>query len=381
MRILLINYEYPPVGGGGGEVSRFHAEGFASRGHDVKVLTVKWDNLPSRETVRPGLEIHRIRAFRKSANRCTPPRMAAFTILGTIAAARICRRWRPDIIHCHFAVPVAPVGYFLNILFDVPFFVTLHGGDVPGHQPKDTAAYFRIIAPPVKHILKKAALCIAVSEHLGERAIKGYGLENVQVIHNGVNLEMFYPRKSERNWRETRFVFAGRFSRVKRLQVLVEAVKILSEEHPEKFSVTLIGGGPEENNLRKAISENKLGTYIEFAGWKSRAVLADILRRSDVFVLPSEMEGMPMSCLQAMSTGLPIAGTRIRGILEVVKEEQTALLAEPGDAKSLAGIMSRFISTPALIEKLGARGREIVLTHYRWESVITKYLERMGSIL
>jgi len=381
MRILVVNYEYPPVGGGGGEVSRVLSEGFALRGHQVKVLTSRWGILPRAESPRRGLDIQRIFAFRKSADHCTPARMAAFALLAAPRAVGVAMNFLPDVVHCHFAVPVAPVGWFVRLIERVPFIVTMHGGDVPGHQPQETDAWFRWIRRPMGFILRKAFACAAVSHHLAERARQGYGLPEVLEIPNGVDSDFFNPRgaPSPRRDNRIRCVFAGRFSPEKTLHVLLEAIAIVRKNFGLDVHLSLVGAGPEEQNLRRRIQALGLGSCVAVTGWVPREMVAAALHSSDIFVLPSRIEGMPMACLQAMAAGLPIVASRNPGALEVVREGENGIFAPVGDAAALADGIARLAGDPEMRRRMAARSREIAWADFRWDVIIDRYLDLFES--
>lgn len=380
MRILVINYEYPPVGGGGGEVSQFLAEGYSQNGHDVRILTAHWDGLPKNEIVHDRLSINRIFAFRKDADRCSPFRMAAFALMALPEAFLIARKWRPDIVHCHFAVPVAPVGFFLKCLFHIPFVVTLHGGDVPGHQPAQTGKYFRFIKPMTGMILKRAEGIVAVSEHLRELAENAFPGVSIQLIPNGVDVDLYHPAPDDEKTKKMQFIYVGRFNREKRLDILLEATRNLLDSGKREFSVRLVGAGPLEKDLREKIKDWNLTETVCFTGWISREKVAVELRNSHVFALPSEHEGMPIACLQAMASGLPIIGTKIRGIQQIVRDRENGILTDVGDAGSLARGMGYLIDHPELCKQWGQNNREMAYRDFRWDVVVANYLDLFERI-
>jgi len=391
MRILVINYEYPPIGGGGADATKGLAEGYAKRGHETIVLTARWNALPRLEKVNDCLAIHRIFAFRKAIAHCTPPRMLAFMLLGIPPAIRLARNWKPDVIHCHFAIPVGFIGLVVKKFIGIPYVVTLHGGDIPGHVPEQTDRYYALVKPLANRVVKNASFCVAVGAGLQKLAIEKYSRPDILYIPNGVDVEMFKPRGDRAPHEATRIVFAGRFNPEKGLNRLIEAVKLLEGRgitNPavanalaeSAYSVEVYGGGPLEREMKTLSTNYGLDHRIRFMGWVKREELSVRLGEADIFVIPSDIEGMPLGCLQAMASGLAIVGSRTFGISEVVRDGENGILVEVGDVRGLADALERLLNDRALIRKMGERGRQIIFEEFRWDVIVEQYLNLFGRL-
>jgi glycosyltransferase involved in cell wall biosynthesis len=176
MRILVLNYEHPPLGGGGGRLAAKVASGLASRGHQVRVLTAGMPQLP-KEALEQGFEIRRLRAFRRREDTCSVAEMALWVTAAIPAAITEVRRWKPDVIHAHFAVPTGAVAWMASKATGVPYVLTAHLGDVPGGVPEQTANLFRWIHPLTVPIWSGAVATTAVSSFVAGLAEKAYGLK------------------------------------------------------------------------------------------------------------------------------------------------------------------------------------------------------------
>ncbi|NOH00777.1 MAG: glycosyltransferase [Chloroflexi bacterium] len=146
MRILTLIHEFPPIGGGGGRAAYDICCELAARGHAVTVLTAHMDGLP-REEIQDGIRLVRIPSKRTEAFTASFETMFAFDLAGLWAGLALIWRFRPDVIHTHFAVPAGALAFVLSLLTGVPYILTAHLGDVPGGVPEKTAHWFKWLEP------------------------------------------------------------------------------------------------------------------------------------------------------------------------------------------------------------------------------------------
>ncbi|RMH44787.1 MAG: hypothetical protein D6694_05390, partial [Gammaproteobacteria bacterium] len=218
MRILTVIYEFPPVGGGGGKVAEDICYKLAARGHEVGVLTAHWGDLP-REEIRHGVRIWRIPSLRRWPYKGDMRAMLGYVLAAIPAGLRIIRRWQPDVLHTHFAVPSGAAAYALSRLSGLPYLLTAHLGDVPGGVPEKTDRWFRWVFPFTIPIWRRAAHIVAVSAFTRDLARRHYGVD-VQVIPNGVDTALLNPGEI-RVGNPPRILFAGRLSPQKNVPGLV----------------------------------------------------------------------------------------------------------------------------------------------------------------
>ncbi|HQN05064.1 MAG TPA: glycosyltransferase family 4 protein, partial [Anaerolineaceae bacterium] len=146
MRILVLCHEYPPLGGGGGRVAQDLSRGFVQQGHQVKLITPWFKDLPGTENDQ-GVEIIRIKSSRSQLFRADLKAMLGFVWASFWKGLQTARQWKPDVIHIHFAVPGGAAGYAISLLIGIPYVLTAHLGDVPGGVPEKTGKWFRWIFP------------------------------------------------------------------------------------------------------------------------------------------------------------------------------------------------------------------------------------------
>ena len=314
MRILILNYEHPPIGGGGGRLAVKVGAGLVARGNQVRVLTAGMPHLPP-ESVEQGMEIRRLRAFRKREDTCSVPEMAAWVALAIPAAIAEVRRWKPDVIHAHFAVPTGAVAWVASKLTGVPYVLTAHLGDVPGGVPEQTGRLFRWIQPFTVPIWKDAAATTAVSSFVAGLAEKAYG-RSPQIILNG--MEMSAPPTLKIH-EPTRLLMVGRMSVQKNPLLTVQALGLLKDLN---WHCTMIGDGPLLAEAKAEAVRLGILERIDFRGWASAEEVSAAMGDSDILLIPSLSEGLPMVAVEALAHGLAIVGSRIGGLADVAHETE-----------------------------------------------------------
>ena len=165
MKILMLNYEYPPIGGGGATVSAQLCEYLVQLGHSVDVVTMRYKDLPHEETIN-GVNIFRIPSYRSRTDICKTHEMATYLIGGRKPALKLAQQNQYDIIHAHFIIPTSPLAKWLHKKTGVPYIVTCHGTDVPGHNPQRFVFMHKLIKPIWKSLAESPAMLISPSESL-----------------------------------------------------------------------------------------------------------------------------------------------------------------------------------------------------------------------
>ena len=309
MKILVLTHEYPPIGGGGGRVAQDLCQGLAARGHEFVILSARHGDLPRQENL-PNITLCRLRSGRREAFRADLRAMLGFTWASFWGGLGIVKRWQPDVIHAHFAVPGGVPAWLLWKLTGVPYVLTAHLGDVPGGVPEKTGRWFRWIFPFTPPIWKGAAGIAAVSEFTRDLAKKSYPVP-VQVIPNGVDLNLLDPGEIQVNT-PPRLVFAGRFMPQKNPLALVS---ILGKLKDLPWTCAMVGDGPLKPEVEQEIARLGLQERFTLPGWCKPEEVIDWFRQSDLLFMPSLSEGLPVVGVQAMAMGLALVlsrGGRVR---------------------------------------------------------------------
>jgi len=374
MRLLFINSEFPPIGGGAGSASAFLSAALVNQGQEVIMLTSRFANLPHREN-QQGVDVIRIPALRRRADRSGALEQIIFVGSSVLHARGLAHRWRPDAVIAFFGVPSGPAAWLLDRLYGIPYIVSLRGGDVPGFRPYDFGTYHRLIGPFLKIIWRGAVAVVANSQGLLRLAKEFMPAQDVQVIPNGVDASVFPCL--QRNWDPPKLLFTGRLVYQKGLDTLLEALGGLKEL---PWQLTLVGDGPQHVPLEQQARELGLEERIIFAGWQPRQVLPKLYQEANLFVLPSRHEGMPNALLEAMSSGLPAIASCIAGNEELVQDGQTGLLFPPGDVASLRDALRILLTDTSRRTSMGRAARLRVEKDFSWDRVADAYLGLLSPL-
>jgi len=339
LKILVLNHEYPPVGGGGGKITQNLCEGLASQGYQIRILTTHFKHLPLYE--KNEVELYRVKAHRAQIFRASFQDMFLFICKSVLKGLRIIHSWKPDLIHAHFAVPAGAAAFLLSKMTGVPYILTIHGGDVPDAAPEKTAKWFKIVYPFSKIIWKNAKKVIAVSDYVKELAQEKYNVP-IQVIGNGINLEKYAPSKFEQHT-SPRIIFAGRLSPEKNPLAVVHS---LSEIRDKNWECIILGDGVMMTDLRSLIHKKCLQDRIILKGWVTQGEVLQWMSESDILFMPSLMEGLPISGLQGLACGLAMVMSRTGGCVHLVREGENGFLIEPGDIIGYTKAISELLTDP-----------------------------------
>ena len=363
-RLLVICHGFPPYHGGAELAAGYLAREAVRDGWAVEVLTSDiGGRLPATEQ-RDGLVIHRLPAPKKEWTRHAVVELGQFYFAARRHAGEFLHP-RPDCVLAHFTFPAGQLARYLGRQYAIPYAVVLHGSDVPGYQPERFGLLYPFLKPFARGVWRDAARVIAVSESLRDLAWRTWPGGRIEVIANGVDIEVFRPvgRRPSRDGRLCVIAVAQLIER-KGLRFLLEALS-------GRENLTICGTGPLEAELRSLAVARKMDGRVDFAGAVAPSVMPQRLQSADVFVLPSLQEGLPLALLEAMAAGLAVVATPVGGLPGVLRHEENALLVPPADVESLRTALDR-LRDPSLRARLGAAARQAV-TAYDWPTVWRRY--------
>lgn len=206
----------------------------------------------------------------------------------------------------------------------------------------------------VQGVLNRVNTVVALSQNWVEYFTQVQKCKDVRVINNVVShpprpVDAPAPRNTALPLRLT---FLGKIMDAKGVFDLVELLSSNRAEYEGKVLLT-VGGNGEVERFKELIDSRNLGSMVRYAGWVDAEGKDRLLRDTDVYILPSYFEGLPISILEAMSYGKPVISTPIGGIPEIVEDGVNGLLVKPGDLPALKSAIDRFLADPSLLQSMG----------------------------
>jgi glycosyltransferase involved in cell wall biosynthesis len=388
MRVLILNYEYPPLGGGAGVATQELARGLASRGVRVDVITagerdecrseVLWDGHAAEEGL---LTVYRVKSRRTGIHEAGMG--GAFSYVRSalpLARARM-RDEHYDIVHLFFSLPTGAMLPFLR-LGDTPVIVSLRGSDVPGYDPRQRSLgrAHKALRPLTRWIWRRASRVVAVCESLGRLALRTDPGLRYSVIPNGVDLSRFRPsaRARSRHPKKVRCLAVARLVERKGVADLIRAIASLERG---RYELEIVGSGPDEHRLKELTRQLGMSHEVIFAGSVDRAVIPGRYRDADIFALAPSEEAFGNVFAEALASGLPIVGSTVGGIPEVVEHGKNGFLVPPGEPKALAAAIRYLADHPETRIQIGRWNRAQAEANLSWARVTTRYLSVYNGVL
>lgn len=378
MKVLMLNQEYPPIGGGGANAA-FHLLGEYSKigGVEIHMVTASARGARPSEPVYPNVRFHFLKISKKLPDFWTQKELLEYSIKAFFYAKRLTRETRFDLCHAFFTIPCGLVAYAMAPR--LPYLISLRGSDVPGFNAR-FSYHYPFLKPIVRLVWRKAAMVVANSYCLKELALKtDPGLE-VSVIPNGVDCDFFSPRadhKQQGAEEALKIVCVSRLIERKGIGLLLEAFSsaLLGGCSAQ---LSIVGGGGLEGELKGRCLELGIGDKVKFLGNKDRREVVEILRDSDIFALPSHSEGMSNSLLEAMACGLPVIATDT-GDASLILNGNGRVVPR-GDKESMRQAILELSSSRSLRAQMRSKSRQIALG-FPWRAVAQGYLSAYEKII
>ncbi|MBN2214125.1 MAG: glycosyltransferase family 4 protein [Bacteroidales bacterium] len=374
MRLLILNYEYPPLGGGAGVCAQYHAEGLARLGYAVTVVTTWFKGEEDIEN-KDNLTIIRLHSRRRKIYRSNPAAMLSWAFRTIKYVSRNLNKLKPDLVMAHFAIPGGIPAVSLKIRKKLPYIVVSHGQDIPWFNPKELLFYHMILYLPIRYICRQAKQIVSLTDMRMSQVKNLVGARHQHkclVIPNGCDTDFFTPSYADREKDTLTLLFTGRLTRQKDPFILLKALALL-EESEVPFRLEIIGDGPLKKKMMQYVRQKGYAEKVRFAGWVSKDEIRTCYRQSDLLVVCSLDEGMSLAILEAMATGLYIVTTPVSGTGEQIIAGVNGETYPYRDSPALAKVIEAFYRNHFLPRK---KIPQDVLEKQRheisWEKVIKK---------
>lgn len=385
MKILFLNYEYPPLGGGAANATaQLLAEWSRDSDLEVHLITSSITAHLEHERVGGKVYVHRLPIGKdpKRLHHQSIKDLVLYSVKAWWFGRKLLREQAPfDVTLAFFGVPSGFIAWLFRQSFSIPYVVALRGSDVPGYSRKFTWLY-PLLRPVIRLIWRGAGAVVPNSEGLAALARQTDPRQVFTIIENGVDTRQFMPDPTKRPVGECIITpGASRVTERKGLKYLIEAVAKLIPHYPE-LRLKIMGDGEARPSLEALVRAKGLESKIQFLGRVPREETAPHYQEASLFVLPSLNEGMSNAMLEALASGLPIIATPTGGTAELVTEGKNGLIVPEKSADALAQAIEVFLKNKHLITEYGVASRakaeaqgwdKTAQAFYRvLESVITK---------
>ena len=375
MNVLMLNYEFPPIGGGAANANLHLLKEYAGCGEiRVDVLTSAAKPGFFAEDFSKNITIYKVGLHKKSLHLWRRIEVIEWLIKARGHYRRLVRENNYDLTH---AFSGFPTGYLCDRgAGTMPYIISLRGSDVPGSNVRLQLDY-KILSPVFKRIWSNAAALVACSEGLKARALEFLPSVSIDVIPNGVDIERFSPEQAREKGESLRLLTVGRLSATKRVEMLIEAVEILHNDNI-KVHLTIAGGGAMEGRLKQMIEHKGLSRIIEMAGSVESENMPALYRESDILVSATMQEGMSNAMLEAMASGLPIVTTRCEGVEELIADN--GIVVDQGGPGAIADAVGSLAEDRQRYEQMSKAARSRA-ERFSWKAVAEKYLSCYNAVM
>jgi colanic acid/amylovoran biosynthesis glycosyltransferase len=259
-------------------------------------------------------------------------------------------------MHIHFASQAAAVGTLATYLAPVTLSITVHGPD----EFYDVPGFFL----PAKIARARFLVCISFfTQSQIMKVSNGRHWQKFDVSRLGVDTEHFVPRPFRAAPEPFEILCVGRLVSTKGQRILIEVIHRLKQS-ALSVHLTLVGDGPDRDDLETHVRDRHLESQVTFTGSVNQDEIQAYFTASDIFVLASFAEGIPVALMEAMAMEIPCIATIINGIPELITDGVDGLLVSPSDSDGLANAITRLIRDPLLRQTLGMAGRVRVQEAY-----------------
>lgn len=340
MKIAIISSLFPPKWIAGTELASYYiAKGLASKGNDVHIVT-SWDNGMHETTNENGFTIHRIKYSKTRF-------ISLFSF--SIKCFELILKLNPDIIHSQGVVTGIP-GILMKYAKKKPCIVWAQGSDI-----YYAANLIKLVS---FLILSQSNQIIALTNDM-KTEIKKIAKRDVLILPNGIDLSRFKQNRSDTYRTDNELesgqwllLFVGTLRPVKGVSYLIQAMYILISKGYNNINLNIIGDGEDRVSLEDLVTRLGLTKNVTFTGHASPELVPYYMCSSDIFVLPSISEGLPLVILEAMASGLPIITTNVRGLPEIVIDHENGLMVKSKSANDLADKILEIIHDNKLRENI-----------------------------
>jgi len=375
MKILMLNYEFPPIGAGAANAHQQLLTQFAQHPDlTVDVLTSAMPGSLLREKFSEKITIHKVPLHKKDLHYWRKIEVLEWLFKAKKIYRTLLAENTYDLVHAFFGFPSGRLCY--KTANRLPYIISLRGSDVPGINVRLSLDY-KILGPLFKKIWHNASNLIACSQGLKTRALRFMPAARIDVIPNGVDLDRFKPSPNKPSSKTLRLMTVGRLSATKRPQLLIDAIHLLKNQGRD-VSLTIVGAGAMLKSLHQQVSQMNLVDHVDLKGRIEQDSMPTLYQQHDLFISATCQEGMSNAMLEAMASGLPIVTTPCEGAEELIVDN--GIVVEEPTASAIAQAVAALTDDLAKTKTMAEAARNQA-QQFSWKKIADRYLECYKEII
>ena len=375
MRVILLNYEFPPIGGGAGKASLCLLNEFAGNQElEIDVLTSKPEPGLTVEKLADNITIYKVGIHKKNLHHWRKTEVIEWLFKAYFQYRKMLKNNNYDLAHAFFGFPT---GLFCRLsAARLPYIISLRGSDVPGYNVRLSIDY-KLLARLFSSIWHKASAVIANSKGLSDLASRFTPDIPIGVIVNGVCPSRFSPPDCKTHSGTLSLLTVCRLTARKRIDRLIEAVSLAVADGID-IRLNIAGHGQLLGQLKAFAAEANLTDRVNFLGYVNPSDMPEIYRDNDIFLMSSAHEGMSNAMLEAMASALPVITTRCEGVEELIADN--GIIVEESSPRLIADAIICLYQDK---EKLARMGRAAVnrAGEFTWKDAAERYLDEYKKVI
>jgi phosphatidylinositol alpha-1,6-mannosyltransferase len=374
LRILMLNNEFPPLGGGTGVVN-YHILKELAIYSDIWIDLITSSRSRHRfETVHfsKRIKIFKVPVHNRNIHHATNAELMRYFFLGLQASRKLLRQQKYDLSFAFSGVPAGAISYLLKQSSSLPYLVSLQGPDVPGFEARYDYLY-PVLRPILRIIWRNSVFVTAISGEHQRLAAKTMPNLNIPIIYNGVDTKTFFPSEKPLNSEVIKILCVGRLIERKGQHHLLRSFSDLLHKCNLQLKLILVGTGDMRERLISLALNLGVEKHVEFKEFIDRERMPEVYRQADIFVLPSQNEGMSIALLEAMASGLPVIVTNTGGTEELVRQGENGLIVPWASEQTLTEALIKLASDGHLRKSMGRKGLEIA-KNLDWGHIAQQYM-------
>jgi len=369
LKILMSNYEFPPIGGGAAKAHQCLLKQYADNSElRIDVLTSGPKPGFTTEQFSDNITIYKVGTHKKNLHYWRKIEVIEWLLKAVPCYRRLLSENSYDLAHAFFAFPTGWLCY--KTRDKLPYIISLRGSDVPGYNIRLGLDY-KILAGLFRKIWSSAAAIVANSKGLQNLALEFMPDLDIEVIPNGIDTENFKPTQNKELSKPLRALTVCRLISRKRIDLLIEAVSCAKKIGLD-VCLNIAGEGNLTGRLRELANKSDVADRVSFLGRVAAEKMPQLYRDNDIFLMSSAHEGMSNAMLEAMASGLPIITTNCEGVEELITDN--GIVVEKAQAEKVAEAIKALADNPQSYIQMSAAARSRA-QKFSWENTAKQYID------